>query len=124
MKTAVWLQMLIVGFSIAVVESQQPAFAAGVEEPSEAALEQGKALVVENCVSCHAVTTEGRSQHAEAPPFRDLARRYSVWLLAESLAEGIVSGHPDMPEFVFEPPEIHAILSYMDSLKGNGVSPP
>jgi hypothetical protein len=33
------------------------------------------------------------------------------------LAEGIVSGHPDMPEFVFQPDEITAILGYLDSLK-------
>ena len=35
----------------------------------------------------------------------------------ESLAEGIVSGHPDMPEFTFEPKEINSILAYLNSLK-------
>jgi mono/diheme cytochrome c family protein len=44
--------------------------------------------------------------------------------LAEALAEGIVSGHPDMPEFVFKPPEIEAIIAYLDSLKpAEDVSP-
>jgi hypothetical protein len=46
-----------------------------------------------------------------------VVKRYPVEYLAEALAEGIVSGHPDMPEFVFQPDEINAILAYLDSLK-------
>jgi len=86
---------------------------------AQATLRRGQKIVAENCVSCHGITKIDRSTHPEAPPFREIASRYSVWLLAESLAEGIVSGHPDMPEFVFEPDEINAILTYMDSLKEN-----
>ena len=37
--------------------------------------------------------------------------------LAEALAEGIVSGHPDMPVFVFTPPQIEAFLAYLNSLE-------
>jgi hypothetical protein len=59
---------------------------------------------------------EDSSHHEEAPPFRVVVTRYPPEDLAESLAEGIVSGHPDMPEFVFEPPEIEAILAYLGSL--------
>ena len=43
-------------------------------------------------------------------------RRYPAESIEEALAEGIVSGHPDMPEFVFEPAEIDAIVAYLDSL--------
>jgi hypothetical protein len=52
-----------------------------------------------------------------APPFREVVRRYPVYDLAEALAEGIVSGHPDMPQFVFQPKEISAILTYLKTLK-------
>jgi mono/diheme cytochrome c family protein len=38
--------------------------------------------------------------------------------LEEALAEGISTGHPDMPEFIFEPDQIEAILAYIGSLKG------
>ena len=55
---------------------------------------QGKVLVIENCARCHAVGKEGASPHSEAPPFRTLSSKYPVENLAESLAEGIVSGHP------------------------------
>jgi hypothetical protein len=33
--------------------------------------------------------------------------------LSEVLAEGIMLGHPDMPEFTFEPGEIEAIIAYL-----------
>jgi hypothetical protein len=51
-----------------------------------------------------------------APPFRVLPQRYPVQNLAEALAEGIVTGHPMMPEFTFAPDEIDALLTYIDSL--------
>ena len=37
-------------------------------------------------------------------------------LLEEALAEGISTGHPDMPEFVATPDQIDAILDYISSL--------
>jgi cytochrome c len=39
--------------------------------------------------------------------------------LEEALAEGIVSGHPAMPEFVFEPDDVSAIIAYIQSLQAN-----
>ena len=59
---------------------------------------------------------EDSSHHEEAPPFRVVVTRYPPEDLAEALAEGIVSGHPDMPEFVFQPDEIEAILAYLGTL--------
>jgi cytochrome c len=46
-----------------------------------------------------------------------LARKYPIEGLAEALAEGLTVGHPDMPEFVFEPDEVGAILSYLNSIQ-------
>jgi len=51
-----------------------------------------------------------------APPFRDLSKRYAIENLAEALAEGIVTGHPAMPKFTFEPREIDALLTFIASL--------
>jgi cytochrome c len=78
---------------------------------------KGEALVKENCSRCHAIGKEGDSPHKEAPPFRTLSARYPVTDLAESLAEGIVSGHPDMPIFVFSPHDIEAIIEYLQSVQ-------
>jgi len=78
---------------------------------------KGEALVKENCSRCHAIGKEGTSPHPPAPPFRTLSSKYPVEDLAESLAEGIVSGHPDMPIFVFSPHDVEAIIQYMESIQ-------
>jgi mono/diheme cytochrome c family protein len=79
-------------------------------------VDRGQAILQEKCARCHAIGLTDTSRHLQAPPFRDVVKRYPVENLAEALAEGIVSGHADMPEFVFQPDEINAILSYLDSL--------
>jgi cytochrome c len=77
---------------------------------------RGRALLEANCARCHNIGKEGESTHKLAPPFRKVMERYPAESLAESLAEGIVSGHPDMPVFIFEPDEIGAIVAYLNSL--------
>ncbi len=78
---------------------------------------KGKALVATNCSRCHAIDKDDKSPHHEALPFREVVLRYPPDQLAEALAEGIMSGHPDMPEFTFEPAEIDAIVGYLATLK-------
>lgn len=79
--------------------------------------DKGEVLVRENCSRCHAVGVEGASPNPEAPPFRTLSSKYPIEDLAESLAEGIVSGHPDMPIFVFDPLQVDAIIAYLESIQ-------
>ena len=78
---------------------------------------KGEALVRENCSRCHAIGKEGDSPHPQAPPFRTLSNKYPIENLAKSLAEGIVSGHPDMPIFVFSPQDVAAIIDYLQSVQ-------
>jgi cytochrome c len=87
-----------------------------VAAASSVRLERGRAIAADKCGRCHAIGAEGKSPIALAPPFRELHKRYPVDHLAEALAEGIVTGHPMMPQFVFDPPEIDALLSYIESL--------
>ncbi len=86
---------------------------------------RGQALVTTSCARCHAVGRAGNSTHPQAPPFRTLGQRYPIEVLAEALAEGLSSGHPDMPEFRFEIDDVDAILAYLESIqeKGEGVAP-
>ena len=79
--------------------------------------DKGEVLVRDHCSRCHAIGKEGDSPHPEAPPFRTLSSKYPIEDLAESLAEGIVSGHPDMPIFVFSPHEVDAIIDYLKSIQ-------
>jgi hypothetical protein len=52
-----------------------------------------------------------------APPFRTLHRRYPVDSLAEALAEGIVTGHPMMPEFQLDPGQVGDVIAYLKTLQ-------
>jgi cytochrome c len=45
-------------------------------------------------------------------------KSYAADSLSEALAEGLVTGHPDMPEFVFPPEDVGAIVSYLQTLEG------
>ena len=74
---------------------------------------KGFAIASNHCSRCHAVTRSDISQHPKAPPFRILGRRYSLDSLQEALAEGIIVGHPDMPEFEFPPDEVNALIAYL-----------
>ena len=100
---------LILGLLLLVVLS-------GVVFSQQPSLERGRAIAERECARCHAVGRAGASLHLKAPPFRELPKRYPVEHLAESLAEGIVVGHGDMPEFLFEPDDVEALLAYIASL--------
>lgn len=77
----------------------------------------GHALVTMYCADCHATATTGDSPFPPAPRFRELHLRYDVEFLAEALVEGIVTAHPDMPEFEFDPDQASAIIAYLKSLE-------
>ena len=79
--------------------------------------DKGEVLVRQNCSRCHAIGREGESPNPEAPLFRTLSSKYPIEDLAEALAEGIVSGHPDMPIFVFKTHDVDAIIAYLDSIQ-------
>jgi cytochrome c len=91
--------------------------APALAEKISTAAPRGEALLTTNCARCHAVGRTGTSPHPEAPPFRTLSRRFKIEGLAEALAEGIFTGHPDMPEFVFEADEVGAIIDYLKSIQ-------
>jgi cytochrome c len=80
-------------------------------------LKLGEELLAKNCSRCHAIGRSGTSSHPEAPAFRTLSSRYDIEGLAEGLVEGFSSGHPDMPEFVFESHEAGAIIAYLKSIQ-------
>ena len=79
----------------------------------------GHTLVRQNCARCHAIDQTGDSPEPKAPPFRDLVKRYDPSALEEALAEGIVTGHEAMPQFVFEADQVSAIIAYLDTLKAD-----
>jgi len=96
------------------------ALAAPRAESAEAlspAAQRGSVLLRTNCARCHAIDKVSPSPLAIAPPFRTLHLRYPVEQLEEPLAEGIVTAHPTMPEFKFDPGQVGDIIAYLKSLE-------
>jgi cytochrome c len=80
-------------------------------------VKRGEELLTRDCSHCHAVGRTGDSPNKEAPAFRTLAQRYPIESLEEALGEGIMSGHPDMPEFQFDADDVGAIIAYLKSIQ-------
>lgn len=80
-------------------------------------VKQGETLLARDCGRCHAIGRTGDSAHKLAPAFRALAKRYPIESLEEALGEGIMSGHPDMPEFKFDADDVGAIIAYLKSIQ-------
>ena len=80
-------------------------------------IQRGELLVRRHCAACHAVGKTGSSAEPAAPAFRELYRRYDPDALAEALAEGVLVGHPAMPEFRFDPRDVKAITAYLRSIQ-------
>ena len=86
-----------------------------------ASVEHGRAIAATNCAACHAIDRSGASPYPKAPPFRTLGRSYPVEDLAESLAEGIVTGHRNMPQYQLSAADADDLIAY---LQGIQPSPP
>jgi cytochrome c len=87
-------------------------------DPSQASSpEQGKRLALTYCARCHAIDKVSPSPLKIAPPFRTLHERYAVETLQEALGEGIVTGHPAMPEFRFDADQVSDFIAYLKKLE-------
>ena len=115
--------ILMAGVGVAWLAVAAPAAA---ESPEVSA---GGRLAQRYCGGCHAVAAgPGRSPLADAPPFRELYKRYGpgglAGLLAEgmltpdpSLEEGVLPGHPRMPMVALGVDERAALKAYLESLE-------
>jgi cytochrome c len=110
------VDLAFIANAVALVLALAPLQAKGEEVLSPAA-QRGLIIVRTNCSRCHAVGKLGDSPLPIAPPFRTLHERYPVDDLQEPLAEGIVTGHPTMPEFRFDPGQVGDIIAYLKSLE-------
>ena len=87
------------------------------DEALSPAAQRGHVLLLTYCARCHAIDHVSQSPLKIAPPFRTLHLRYPVEDLEEPLAEGIITGHPTMPEFSFDPGQVGDIIAYLKSLE-------
>ena len=90
---------------------------AGTVRAEADGVQRGREFARANCARCHAIERSGDSPLKSAPPFRTLHQRYPVEYLEESLAEGMVTGHSEMPEFRLEPDQIADFIDFLKSLE-------
>ena len=93
-----------------------PPVAPSSDLAGEAAI-RGERLAAVTCASCHAIGAVGVSPMPEATPFREIVHRYPLDRLEEAFAEGLVTGHPAMPPFVFRANEIDDLIAYLETVR-------
>ncbi len=87
---------------------------------TQAGIREGHAIAQRFCARCHAIGLKGTSPHPSAPPFREIVAKGHAENLEETLGEGIIVGHPAMPQFQFKPRDVGALAAYLKSLSGKG----
>ena len=80
-------------------------------------VQRGVVIARTYCAGCHSIDKVSPSPLSIAPPLRDLHKRYPVETLEEALAEGLMTGHPSMPEFRFAPDQIGDFIAFLKSLE-------
>jgi cytochrome c len=90
---------------------------AGADEALSPPAQRGLVFARTHCAKCHSIDRVSQSPLPPAPPFRKLHERYPVETLQEALAEGIVTGHPSMPEFQLDPGQVNDVIVYLKSLE-------
>jgi cytochrome c len=109
------MKLLILALSMIVASAVIVPAAVHAEDAD--VLKQGQALLAKECSRCHGIGRSDASRHPQAPLFRTLSKRYPIESLEEALGEGIISGHPDMPEFQFDADDVGAIVAYLKSIQ-------
>jgi len=91
-------------------------FSAAANAQSPAA-QRGLTFVRVHCVQCHSIDRVSESPLTIAPPFRTLHLKYPIESLERRLSEGIVAGHPTMPQFRLDPDQVANVIAYIKTLQ-------
>jgi cytochrome c len=78
--------------------------------------QRGQTFARTHCAQCHSIDKFTDSPLRIAPPLRELHKRYPVESLEKAFAEGIVTGHPTMPQFRLELDQIRDLIAFMETL--------
>jgi cytochrome c len=90
-------------------------------EPARAqqspAAQRGLTFVRVHCAQCHSIDQVSDSPLTIAPPFRTLHLKYPIESLQRPLSEGIIAGHPTMPQFRLEADQVADVIAYLKALQ-------
>tara|TARA_R110002124_G_scaffold118016_1_gene275223 strand:- start:18223 stop:18633 length:411 start_codon:yes stop_codon:yes gene_type:complete len=81
------------------------------------AARRGQAFAVTACSGCHAIGRADASPLAAAPPLRDIVVRRDPESLSDGFADGLVTSHPAMPDYVFRASEIDDLMAWLETLR-------
>ena len=81
------------------------------------AAQRGLTFVRVHCAQCHAISKVGDSELTIAPPFRTLHLKYPIENLQRPLSEGIIAGHPTMPQFRLDADQVGDVIAYLKTLE-------
>jgi mono/diheme cytochrome c family protein len=84
------------------------------KSPSE---QRGLRLAMTYCSGCHSIDKVTESPLKAAPAFRTFHNKYPVESLEEALGEGIVTGHPTMPEFRLDADQVNDFIAFLKTLE-------
>lgn len=111
------LAFLIAGCGSAAPANETLVAPAAAPSPE---IEAGRVMAEAQCGACHAVGASGESRIPQAPAFRQLAAEHPGDQLRVVIAEGIATGHPSMPRWIFTDSEVDQLLAYLRSLPAGG----
>lgn len=81
------------------------------------AVERGRVFATTACSGCHAIGRDDASPLAGAPPMRDIVAHRDPESLADGFADGLVTSHPTMPDYVFRASEIDDLMAWLETLR-------
>ena len=100
--------LIIAGLALMLLGS-----AAQAQDP----VKQGRLILKEYCARCHSIAKRGDSPMVGATPFRTLSHSFEMDGFAQDLRRGILSGHPDMPEFKFSDDDARAVVAFLRTIQ-------
>jgi cytochrome c len=109
--------LMLAGFTTSALAREPSIHPKSSNESPRAQILAGRHIAERNCQTCHAISKIGASPNPRSPPLRTLSTKYPIDSLQEAFAEGVLVGHSDMPEFMFEPAQIDALLAYVKSIQ-------
>ena len=93
---------------------------AATADDSAIVAREGRAVLQKHCARCHAIEREGPSPFAQAPPFREIYRKFPREELKMRLTEGAVSHYKEMPQIDLTHEEVAAVMVYLAEISLEG----
>jgi cytochrome c len=81
------------------------------------AAQRGLTFVRVHCAQCHSIDPVSESPLTIAPPFRTLHLKYPIESLQRPLSEGVIAGHPTMPQFRLDADQVADVIAYLKTLQ-------